>query len=103
MQVTCIARVQSPKIRGEKRTDRVKIRGSLSLHNLVLLTNTVSPFVRCFFCSKPKVKLCTALTTQNTTANNCFVSYAQNTIALQSKAFLNGIYWLAVKNQGKIG
>jgi hypothetical protein len=103
IQMTCIAWVQFFKSRGEKRTDPVKNRGSLSLYNLVHLTNSGSPFVRCFDCNKPKVKLCTALTTQNTTANKCFVSRAQNTTALQSNVFITGIYRLAVKNQGRIG
>jgi len=102
MQMTCIEWVQSLKTRGEKRTDPVQKRGCLSLYNLVHLTNTGSPFVRCFVCNKPKVKLCTALTTQNTTANNCFVSHAQNTTALQFNVSLTGIYRLAVKNQGMI-
>ena len=70
MQMTCIAWLQPLKTCGEKRTDPVKKRGSLSLYNLVRLTNTGSPFVRCFICNKRKVKLCTALRAQNTTANN---------------------------------
>jgi len=98
-----IAWVQSLKTHGEKRTDPVKKSGSLSLYNLVHFTNTGSPFVRCFICNKPKVKLCIALTTQNNKANNSFVSHAQNTAKLHSNVFLNGIYRLAVKNQGRIG
>jgi hypothetical protein len=38
--------------------------------------------------------LCTGLTTQNTTENNCIISHAQNTTALQSSFFFTGIsYW----------
>jgi hypothetical protein len=47
--------------------------------------------------------LCTSLTTQNTTENNCIISHAQNTTALQSNLFLTGIHRLLVRNKGWSG
>jgi hypothetical protein len=46
-----------------------------------------------------KSDLCTALTAQNTTQNNCIVLHSQNRTALQPNVFLNGIRWLLVTNK----
>lgn len=48
-----------------------------------------------------KSNLCKALTTQNTTENNCIFSHAQNTTVLQPSVFLNAIHLLLVRNKGR--
>ena len=57
--------------------------------------------IRCFFYYKPKSNLCTVLTTQNTTENNCIISHAQNTNALQLSLFLTGTHWLLITSKGQ--
>jgi hypothetical protein len=47
-----------------------------------------------------KSNLCTAITTQNTTQNNCIISHAKNMTALQLNVFLTGIHQLLVTNKG---
>ena len=48
-----------------------------------------------------KPNLCTAQTTQNTTQNNCIISNAQNTTALQPNVYLAANHRLLVTNKGQ--
>ena len=46
-------------------------------------------------------ELCTAISTKNTTDNECFNSHAQNTTALQDNVPLTGIHRLLIRNKGR--
>jgi hypothetical protein len=75
-------------------SDRVK---NMSLSHCM----TLFPFVRCLVYNKPKSNLCIVLTTQNTTENNCIISHAQNTTALQPNVFLSRIHRLLCTSKGR--
>jgi hypothetical protein len=75
------------RLSGEN-TDPVKNHKYLALHDF-------------FVYNKPKSNLCTALTTRNTTGNDCIIWHAQNTTALQVSVFLTGTPRLMVTNKGR--
>jgi len=68
--------------------------GSVPLQKLF---STGMSFVKCSFYNKPKITFVFSVKTKNTAQNNCIISHAQNTIALQPNVFLTGIifigYW----------
>jgi len=61
----------------------------------------VVPSVRYFFYYKPNSNSCTILTIQDTTENNCIISHAQHTPALQLILFLTGTHWLLITSNGR--
>jgi hypothetical protein len=71
---------------------------SLSLHELL---SSACHLLAVSFITSLKYYLCTALTTQNTTENNCIISHVQNTTALQPILFLTGIHRLFVTKKGQ--
>jgi hypothetical protein len=92
MKLTCTAWVVSLNTcdDGPGKTYR-----SFQKHEPLLLPDVISFYwllcIRCFVCNSLKAHLCTALTTQNTTTNNCIILHAQNTTALKPNVFLTGI------------
>jgi len=52
------------------------------------------------FITSLKSDICTALTTQNTTENNCIISHAQTTTALQPNVSLNVLHRLLATDNG---
>jgi len=69
--------------------------GSLSLH---CLPSTGRLMLHVSLTTSLKPRLRTAQTTQNTIENNCTISQAQNTTALQPNVFLTGIHRLMVRD-----
>jgi hypothetical protein len=76
-----------------KRIKSCQKRASLSLHDLLATC-------RRSFTTSLKTNMRSALTTQNTTQNNCIISHAQTTTALQPNAHLTGIRRSLVINKG---
>jgi hypothetical protein len=75
-------------------------------HKFVSLLGIVSTGWRLLgvpFVTVLKSNLCTAVTTQNTTENNCTMSQEQNTTALQPDVFSTGVHRLLVTNTGPSG
>jgi hypothetical protein len=75
---------------GGNRIDPVKTRVSITARRILFFF---------LFITSLKSNLCTALTTQNTTKNNCINSHAQNTTALEFYLFLTRIHRLLVTNK----
>jgi len=99
MQLTCIAWVESP---GSRVYGKGKIYRSCQKHENLSLPYFLSilPFVWCFVYYDPPCQIsCTALTTQNTTENNCITLYAKYTYALHYNVFLTGARRLLVTNK----
>ena len=62
---------------------------SVSLHYIL---PTGGHLFNVSFITSLKSNLCTALTTRNSTGNNCVTSHAQNTTAFQLHVFVTVIY-----------
>jgi hypothetical protein len=101
IQLTFTVWVQSlntPYVGGEKIYRSCQKYDSLSLHDLL---STGHHLLGVSFTTSLKRNLCTALSKQNTTENNCIISHAQNTTALQPNVFLTGIHLLLVTSKGR--
>jgi hypothetical protein len=98
MWLTCTAWVESLNTRDDGRW---KTYRSCQKHESQSPCFHWSPFWVVLFITILNSKLCTALTTQNTTENNCTTLHAQNTSALQSHVFLTRVYRLLVTNKGR--
>jgi len=93
MQLTCAAWVESlnPCVDGMLQyIDPVKNR-SASFQR--------SSFINVWFITTLKLNLCTTRTTQNTTDNKCIILRVQNSTALLSNVFSNGIDRLLVTSK----
>jgi len=102
MQLTCIAWVEPPDSRDDGKG---KIYRSCQKHDNLSLPCFISilPFVWCFVYYDSQCKIsCTAVTTQNTTENNCIILYAKYTHALYYNIFLSGAHRLLVTNKWRL-
>jgi hypothetical protein len=66
---------------------------SLSPHDIIFIDNHL---LNISSITSLKLNLCTSLTIQN---NNCFITHARTTPALQRKLFLTGMYLLVVTDE----
>jgi len=101
MQLPCTAWVQSLNVKREKIKNNVK---NTSLHHC--MTFRWPPSVRFFVCKTANSNLSrasTALTTKNSTENNCIISHAQNTITLSPNVFFNWNTSVTGHNQWAVG
>ena len=83
---------------GGKHTDPVRNTTLSSVHDF---HSTCHHLFGVPFITSLQSNLNNALNTQNTTGNNCMISHAQNTTALQPNTFLAGIHRLLFTNKGR--
>jgi hypothetical protein len=98
MYLTCTAWVESLDTPGNCRRENIQIISKIYASILRDLLITGRHLLGVLFVTSLKSNLRTALTTQNTTENNCIISHSQNTTALQPNVFLTGTHRLLVIN-----
>jgi hypothetical protein len=99
IQFTCIAWVESSDSRDDGKGKIYRYcqkHGNLSLPYLLSILSFVWYFV---YYEPPCQISCTALSSQNTTENNCIILCAKNTYALYHNVFLTGTHRLLVTNK----
>jgi hypothetical protein len=98
MQLPCTAWVQSLKVKRDKNVENTSLHHSMTFR--------WPPSVRFFVYKRANSNLSrasTALTTKNTTENNCSISHAQNTITLSPNVFFNWNTSVTGHNQWAVG
>jgi hypothetical protein len=103
MQMTCTAWVESLNTSNHSRK---KTNRSCQKHEYYwwrsFFTNTGRHLLGVSFITSIKSNLHTALTAENTTANNCIILHTQDTTELHTNVFLTGIARLLVTKDGRL-